>query len=111
METQCRCFPYEKSIVINALYDTIEALGLCLDSSNSIRGTLVISDAQRKGSMRVALDAAGHTDRTKVCIYSHGAGKDIVNTWGDIILDELSGTIQRAHHNERVQYIEEGEVL
>ncbi len=36
--TRSRYFPYDKSIVINALYDTIEALGLRLDSSNSARG-------------------------------------------------------------------------
>jgi hypothetical protein len=32
MSVHARCFPYEKSIVINALYDTIEVLGLCLVS-------------------------------------------------------------------------------
>ena len=100
METQSRCFPYEKSIVINALYDTIEALGLCLDSSNSVRGTLIVSDAQHTGSMRVALDAAGHTDRTQVHIFSHDAGKNIISEWGGVILDELLGTIQRAGQRE-----------
>jgi len=79
MEIKNRWFPYEKSIVINALYDTIEALGLSLDSSNSVRGTLIVSDAQHTGSMRVALDAAGHTDRTQVHIYPHDVGKNIIN--------------------------------
>ena len=35
MEIQRRYFPYDKSIVINALYDTIEVLGLRLDSSTA----------------------------------------------------------------------------
>ena len=43
MKLQGQCFPYEKSIVINALYDAIEALGLCLVCSDSLRGTLTVS--------------------------------------------------------------------
>ena len=55
MTSRRRCFSYEKNIVINALYDTIEALGLSLDSSNSMRGTLIVSDTKHTGKMRIAL--------------------------------------------------------
>ena len=101
METQSRCFTYDKSIVINALYDTIEALGLRLDSSNSARGTLVVSDARHTGSMRIALNAEGNTDRTRVDVFPEDSSVSITEIWGPIILDELSGTIQRALQREK----------
>ena len=63
MEIQGRCFP-RKSIVINALYDTIEALGLRLDSSDSEMGTLIVSDVGRTGSMHIALDNSVHSRYT-----------------------------------------------
>ena len=101
MELQGRCFPYEKSIVINALYDTIEALGLCLDNSNSATGTLTVSDAGHTGSMQISLDAAGSTVGTQVTLYPKDANKTVFETWGLIILDELFGTIQRARCAKR----------
>jgi hypothetical protein len=100
MEIQRRYFPYDKSIVINALYDTIEVLGLRLDSSNSTRGTLVVSDAQHTGSMRIALNAEGNTDRTRVDVFPEDSDGGITEIWRPIILDELSGTIQRALQRE-----------
>ena len=101
MEAQNRCFPYEKSIVINALYDTIEALGLCLNSSNSVRGTLVVSDAQHTGSVRIALNAEGCTGHTQVDVFPENSDMSMANTWSPIILDELLGTIQRAHCSKK----------
>lgn len=101
METQSRCFPYDKSIVINALYDTIDALGLCLDSSNSIRGTLIVSDAQHTGRMRIALSAAGNTARTQIDVFPEDSDKDVFDAWNAVILDELSGMIQRLCHPDK----------
>lgn len=111
METQSRSFPYEKSIVISALYDTIEALGLCLDSSNSARGTLIVSDAEHTGSMRIALNAEGGAGHTQVDILHGDSSLRVFDTWGPIILDELSGTIQRARHCERRYHSKEGNNL
>ncbi|MGI6350045.1 MAG: hypothetical protein GX245_06145 [Eubacteriaceae bacterium] len=96
MKTQSRSFPYDKSIVINALYDTIEALGLRLDSSNSAYGRLVVSDVQHRGSMRILLNNEENADRTRVDIFSENFNGEIPEMWSPVILDELSGTIQRA---------------
>ena len=93
---QKRCFSYEKSIVINALYDTIDALGLRLDSSNSIRGTLIVSDVQHAGKMRIGLSFNDKTGRTEVGVFPEDKMLGAFNTWNNIILDELAGTIQRA---------------
>lgn len=80
MESQSRCFPYEKSIVINALYDTIEALGLSLDSSNSTRGTLIVSDAEHIGKMRIALEIGVNMNQTQVEFFFEDSNASFVET-------------------------------
>ena len=101
MEPQSRCYPYERSIVINALYDTIDALGLSLDSANSERGTLIVSDTKHFGSLRIALSGEGRPVCTQVVIFSHDSDLSLAKMWSPVILDELSGTIQKASHIER----------
>ncbi|MGI6071564.1 MAG: hypothetical protein ACOX75_00920 [Lachnospiraceae bacterium] len=96
METKSRCFPYDKSIVINALYDTIEALGLRLDSSDSMRGLLVVSDEQQTERMRIDLDAAVTKTQTQVSIYPESPDGSLPASWSEVIFDELSATIERA---------------
>lgn len=100
MDSQAKCFHYEKSIVINALYDTIEALGLRLESSNSARGTLIVSEAGRKGKIRIALDPSA-ANKTRVSLFAEDEDGSISKTWSTIILDELAGTIQRARCAKR----------
>ena len=72
METQSRCFPYEKSIVINALYDTIESLGLRLDSSDSTRGMLIVSDERQTERMQIHLAATGKRGRQPLRFMERG---------------------------------------
>lgn len=97
METQSWCFPYEKSIVINALYDTIEALGLSLDSSNSARGTLIVSDMEHTGKMRIALGFGMNTNQTQVEVFPEDSNASFAKTWGSVVLDELAGRMKRVH--------------
>lgn len=101
MESLSRCFPYEKSIVINALYDTIDALGLSLDSSNSVRGTLIVSDKEHTGKMRIALDTVSGTSQTQVRIYPEDSGRSFAETWVPVVMDELTGRMKRVYHFER----------
>jgi len=101
METRSRCFPYEKSIVINALYDTIESLGLRLDSSDSTRGMLIVSDERQTERMRIDLDAAVTETQTRVSILPESADGSPSVLWSAVIFDELSATIQKARHIER----------
>ena len=101
MESLSRCFPYDKSIVINALYDTIEALGLSLDSSNSVRGTLIVSDMEHTGKMRIALDTVISTSQTLVQIYPEASNVSFAETWMPVVLDELTGRIKRVYQFKR----------
>ncbi len=94
MAQQSQCFPYEKSIVINALYDTIEALGLKLESSNSSRGTLIVSNANT-GKMRIALGFGANANQTQVDIYPEDGGMSFAEEWGPVVLDEIAGRIRR----------------
>jgi len=107
MAAQSRFFAYEKSIVINALYDTIEALGLCLKSVNSARGTLIVSDDRHTAWMRIGLSPAEAKGQTQVSVYPEASDKGFYDTWNTVILDELLGTINRARHNARIDKGEE----
>lgn len=97
MGSQSLCFPYEKNIVINALYDTIEALGLSIDSSNSARGTLVVSDTEHTGKMRIALGFGVKPNQTQVEFFSGDSNGSFVERWSPVVLDELSGRMKHLH--------------
>jgi hypothetical protein len=101
MSVHGRCFPYEKSIVINALYDTIEALGLCLDNSDSVRGRLAVSGAGQTGKMRIVLSVAGKAEGTQVDIFLESSDKDAGDAWSTVVFDELAATIKKACHVRR----------
>ncbi len=95
MASDSRRYPYEKSIILGALYDTIEALGLRLDSSNSARGTLIVSDAEQTGKLRIALGVGASTAQTQVEVFQEDADSAFAESWRPVILDELDGMIQR----------------
>lgn len=97
MESKSPCFPYEKSIIINALYDTIEHLGLLLDSSNSARGTLIVSGKENIGKMRIALGVGERANQTHVDFFPEDKNKSFVEMWSPIILDELEGRIEQVN--------------
>ena len=77
MSPKSRCFPYDKNIVINALYDVIDALGLSLDSANSMRGTLIVSDTEHNGKMRIALACGLNANQTQVDFYPEDGGGEL----------------------------------
>jgi len=91
-----KTFMLDRSIVINALYDTFEALGLYLISSNNSRGTLVVSDISRSGELRIALNASSDPEQTHVEIYASDSGAELADEWGEVVLEELSAIIQKA---------------
>ena len=95
MSSQSRCYPYEKNIVINALYDTLDALGLSLQSANSMRGTLIVSDAGHIGRMRIALGFGVNSNQTQVDFFPEDSNTNFVETWSPVIMDELAGRMRR----------------
>ena len=82
-------------------YDTIEALGLRLDSSDSTRGMLIVSDERQTERMRIDLDATVTETQTRVSILPESADGSTSVSWNAIIFDELSATIERARRANR----------
>mgnify|MGYP007033742873 CR=1 FL=1 len=101
MALYSKSFPYEKSIVINALYDTIDALGLCLMSTNSTAGMLIVTDANQTGKLRLALGLGASTDQTRVEVFAEDTDSEFADTWRSVILDELTGMIKRCVTSRR----------
>jgi hypothetical protein len=101
MALYSKSFPYEKSIVINALYDTIDALGLCLMSTNSTPGMLFVTDANLTGIQRLALGLGASTDQTRVEVFAEDTDSEFADTWRSVILDELTGMIKRCVTSRR----------
>ncbi len=101
MASQRRCFPYEQSVVFNALYDTVERLGLSLDSANSARGTLIVSNAEHTGRILIALGSGPSEDETQVEICPEKGETSFAEAWGPIIMDELTGSMTRVYPIER----------
>jgi hypothetical protein len=99
MSPKSRCIPYKKNIVINALYDVIDALGLSLDSANSMRGTLIVSDTEHKGKMRIALACGLNANQTQVDFYPENGSVSFTEKWSPVILDEIEGRIRRVVSN------------
>jgi len=101
MASQSQCFPYGKDLGINALYDTIEALGLSIDSPDSMGGTIIVSDAEHIEKMRIALGFGVNANQTRVEVFPEDSNARFAETWAPVILDELAGKMKRMHEPER----------
>jgi hypothetical protein len=96
MKVSSRVFPFERSIVINSLYDTIDELGLILEDSDGTYGSLTVCDEVNTGRMRIKLDAAEDDSQTRVAIIPDNAEGEGWDSFCSAIFDELSATIRRA---------------
>lgn len=66
-----------------------------VDSSNSARGTLIVSDAEQTCKIRIAMGVGASTAQTQVEVFPEDAGTAFTESWRPVILDELDGMIQR----------------
>lgn len=94
MAQDTMCFPYERNIVINALYDTIEDLGLCLDWSDSVGGTLVVSSRENLGKIHIGLFSSASKNQTYLECSPKDPGSAFAERWIPVILDEVNGRIK-----------------
>ncbi len=86
-----RFYPYEKNIVINALYDTLDTLGLVLCSVNSVRGELIVCDSESTEEIHILLISDERSNETEVRILVREDDVNRIDSWCDVILDELTG--------------------
>lgn len=94
-------FPYERSLVLNALYDTLESMGLKIEQVNSERGTVIARSTELLSrSIRIACNGVPLEEKSKVILFP-----DIEDAAGEqlskIILEEINATIQRSRVNEK----------
>jgi hypothetical protein len=96
MEQTNRCFQYDRSIVINALYDTIEELGWRVVDSDSVYGILSVSNEPGTDKLRVKLDVGADASQTRVSIHPEVSESGISDSLCAVLLDELAATIEKA---------------
>ncbi len=88
-------FPYEKAVVLNALYDALDALSFVIDRSNSVRGTLFVSSTtfpEMKG--RIAITPTLSGEQTLVEIFADD-GDENQSAWSNALMDEAQSLIKR----------------
>jgi hypothetical protein len=95
VNTLSRVFPYDKSIMLSVLYDTLDALGFNIEQANSERGTIIIISAGTPNRrMRIACNSILTQRKTTIQIFP-----EIMDETGEhlsrVLLDELSATIKR----------------
>lgn len=97
MDGISRVFPYDKRIMLNVLYDTLDTLGFQVEQANSERGTLItISAEEPPGRVRIACSSVlPESGETVVQIYPELAN-DAGNRLAGVLLDEISATVKRS---------------
>lgn len=96
MGVSARSFPYEKPVILNVLYDALDAVDISIDHSNSMRGTLLVSlGGAPEDKMRIAISPSLNEDETLIEIFPESEGFEN----GELItalFDEMDALIKRA---------------
>lgn len=97
MDDLSRMFPYNKRIMLNVLYDTLDVLGFQIEKTNSERGTIIaISTVEPSRRVRIACNSISpEGSKTVVQIYPELAD-DAGKCLGGVLLDEINATVKRS---------------
>ena len=87
--TQTKEFPYEKTVLLNAVYDVLERMDFTLNDSDSKTGDLIFADGGRE---RFAARAVGNKGSTQLSIAGEGE-------LPAVFLDEIASSLH--HHFEK----------
>lgn len=101
MSDNGQLFPYEKAIVLNAIYDALDALSFTIDYSNSVRGTLSVSSAtfpKMKG--RIAISPTLSGEQTQVEVFTNDEDHE-ASKWIPALMDEVQALLRRAERREK----------
>ncbi|NLT15930.1 MAG: hypothetical protein GXY05_16520 [Clostridiales bacterium] len=96
MDDISRVFPYDRRIMLNVMYDTLDSLGFQIEKANSERGTLIaISPEEPIERVRIACSGVSpYRGDTVVQIFPEhqsDAGKRLA----EVLLEEISATTTR----------------
>ncbi len=90
-----RLYPHEKALVLNAIYDALDVMGMSIAQADSVRGTLLLyPEASREKQLRLMLSPDAKNERTKVEILTADEATDD-EAWANTLLDEIASTIER----------------
>ena len=95
MSEYMREYPYEKTMVLNAMYDAVDKIDFLIDKANSMRGTLIISSASfsRIGG-RVVISSDDTTGLTRVEIFPECEDTPLLG-WPLALLDETKALLKQ----------------
>ena len=85
-----REYPYSKSILLNAVYDMLERLGLSMEFSDSRAGILRFAHETGTGEMELTAILRNGEEVTRI---------EIADTEGElpgVLLDEISSTLHQS---------------
>ncbi len=96
MDGSSRRYPYDKRIMLNVLYDTLDNLGFKIERSNSERGTIIAASKEEKPKrVRIACGGVLPEGReTEIKIYPEPGSE--AEGLGEIILDEMDAMVKRS---------------
>lgn len=95
-------FPFEKSIVLNALYDTLDKLGYHVKHANRERGTINIeTEGPAKQIFRLGCDSMQGNKSTVVQIIPATPDKLDEKT-SAFLFDELGATLMQCMKHKRI---------
>lgn len=93
-------YPYEKAIVLNALYDALDAMGVTIIQSNSARGTLLVHwKMEVDKEIRIVLSPNLTDDSTLVEIFLADNSPEY-EQGAQALLDEIGAVLTKAGMEE-----------
>lgn len=95
MSEYTRDYPYNKTMVLNAVYDAVDTINFLIDKANSMRGTLIISSASfpRVGG-RLAISPDDTIGHTRVEIFPKGEEAPLLG-WPCALLYETEALLKQ----------------
>lgn len=96
-----RSYNLDKITMLNAAYDVLDALDICIEHVNSDRGTLVFNSCPQE-RVRMIFETKYPEKSTVISFISHSGGKAISDEGvrlADVILDEIDSNLRRVAIN------------
>lgn len=89
-------FPYDRSTILNVIYDVVDSLGMTIRHVNSERGKLVV-ETEEGSSVRITVDTLFPANSTKVDLV------DVQESAGEldlVFMDEMRSILNANYHKK-----------
>src|SRR5690554_5502420 len=96
MDALSHLYPYEKDVMLNVLYDTLDSIGFRIEHANSERGTIIaVSSSPSQRSMRIALNGVPLKGESVISIFPE-IEDDFGKQLSKVLFDEIASTIKQS---------------